>query len=113
VKLAQDERERQDPEEARKKTLDLVEKASGERKYLKDGSREFANTVLGEKRTYIFVEMKKNPEDEAADEEPVNIQINGKACRTPDEDIKWDEEQANAEANAPAKGKAPPKGKKK
>jgi RNA recognition motif-containing protein len=69
--------------------------------------------VLGEKRTYIFVEMKKNPEDEAADEEPVNIQINGKACRTPDEDIKWEEEQANAEANAPAKGKAPPKGKKK
>lgn len=51
--------------------MDLVEKASGERKYLKAGSREFANTVLGEKRTYIFVEMKKNPEDEAAEEEPV------------------------------------------
>jgi hypothetical protein len=71
VKLAQDERLRQDTEEARKKTLDLVEKASTERKFLKDGSREFANSVLGEKRTYIFVEMKKNPEDEAADEEPV------------------------------------------
>jgi hypothetical protein len=51
--------------------LDLVEKASTERKFLKDGSREFANSVLGEKRTYIFVEMRKNPEDEAADEEPV------------------------------------------
>ena len=69
MKLAQDERAKQDPEEARKKTLDLVEKASQERKYLKDGSREFANTVLGERRTYIFVEMKKNPEDENADEE--------------------------------------------
>lgn len=93
--------------------MDLVEKASTERKYLKDGSREFANTVLGEKRTYIFVEMKKNPDDEAAEEEPVQISINGKACRTPDEDIKWDEEQANLEANAPTKGKAAPKGKKK
>lgn len=68
MKLAQEERARQDPEEARKKTLDLVEKASTERKFLKDGSREYANSVLGEKRTYIFVEMKKNAEDE---EEPV------------------------------------------
>jgi len=71
MKLAQDERERQDTEEARKKILDLVEKTSTERKFLKYGSRDLANTVLGEKRTYIFVEMKKNPEDEAADEEPV------------------------------------------
>lgn len=89
----------------------MVEKVSDERKYLKAGSREFANTVLGEKRAYVFVEMKKNPEDETAEEEPMKISINGKACRTPDEDIKWDEEQANAEANAP-KGKAPPKKKK-
>jgi hypothetical protein len=91
-----------------------VEKTSTERKFLKDGSREYANTVLGEKRTYILVELKKPSEPDAAgDEEPVPITINGKACRTPEEDIKWEEEQANAEANAPAKGKAPPKGKKK
>jgi hypothetical protein len=93
--------------------LDLVEKSSGERKFLKEGSREFANTVLGEKRTYQFVEMKKNPAEEAGEEEPFPITINGKACRTPDEDIKWDEEQAILEANAPAKGKGPAKGKKK
>jgi len=68
--------------------------------------------VLGEKRAYRFVELKKNPEDEADDEFPVMISINGKACRTPDEDIKWDEEQALAEANAPKGGKAPPKKKK-
>ena len=90
--MAQEERARQDPEELRKKVLDLVEKTSGERKYLKAGSREFANTVLGEKRTYIFVEMKKNLEDETAEDEPAQISINGKACRTPEEDIKWDEE---------------------
>ena len=93
--------------------MDLVEKSSGERKFLKEGSREFANTVLGEKRTYQFVEMKKNPAEEAGEEEPFPITINGKACRTPDEDIKWDEEQAILEANAPAKGKGPAKGKKK
>ena len=85
---------------------------SQERKFLKDGSREFANSVLGEKRSYQFVEIKK-PAEEGAEEEAVPISINGKACRTPDEDIKWDEEQANAEANAPAKGKGPAKGKKK
>ena len=66
-----------------------------------------------EKRTYQFVEMKKNPAEEAGEEEPFPITINGKACRTPDEDIKWDEEQAILEANAPAKGKGPAKGKKK
>lgn len=112
VKLAIEEREKQDGEEERKKVTDLVEKSSDERKYLKAGSREFANTTLGEKRAYVFVELKKNPDDETAEEEPVKISINGKACRTPDEDIKWEEEQANIEANAPKGGKAAPKKKK-
>jgi len=40
------------------------------------------------------------------------IKINGAAIRTPEEDIKWEEEQKELEANPP-KGKAPPKGKKK
>ena len=37
----------------------------------------------------------------------------GFAIRTPAEDIKWEEEQKELEANAPKGGKAPPKGKKK
>ena len=41
------------------------------------------------------------------------ISINGAAIRTPAEDIKWEEEQKELEANAPKGGKAPPKGKKK
>ena len=41
------------------------------------------------------------------------IKINGAAIRTPDEDIKWEEEQKELEANAPKGGKAPAKGKKK
>ena len=72
----------------------MVEKTSTERKFLKAGSRDFANTILAEKRAYNFCELKKNPADETAEEEPVLIKINGAAIRTPDEDIKWEEEQA-------------------
>ena len=57
--------------------------------------------------------MKKNPDDENADEEPAPIKINGAAIRTPVEDVKWEEEQKELEANQPKGGKAPPKGKKK
>lgn len=57
--------------------------------------------------------MKKNEDDPNAEEEPKMISINGAAIRTPAEDIKWEEEQKELEANAPKGGKAPPKGKKK
>lgn len=80
---------------------------------MKAGAREYANTVLGERRAYNFCELKKNPADETADEEPCLIKINGAACRTPAEDIVWEEQQKELEANAPKGGKAPPKGKKK
>lgn len=110
--MCQDERAKQDDEEARFKVTDLVEKTSTERKFLKAGSREFANTILAEKRAYNFCELKKNPDDETAEEEPVMIKINGAAIRTPEEDIKWEEEQKELEANPPKGGK-PAKGKKK
>ena len=100
-------------EKKRPKKTDLVEKASDERKFLAQGSRDLACSLLGERRCYKFVEMKKNPEDENADEEPHLIKIDGKAIRTPDEDIKWEEEQKELEAAAPKGGKAPAKGKKK
>ena len=90
-----------DDEEKRKKTTDLVEKQSQERKYLKMGSLEYVNTVLGERRAYTFVEIKKNSDDE---DEPFPIKINGAAIRTPDEDIKYDAEQKELEAAAPPKG---------
>ena len=92
--------------------MDLCEKASFDRKFLKAGSREFANTILGDRKAFVFVEMKKG-EDDNADEEPAAIKINGAAIRTPDEDITWEAEQKELEANAPKGGKAPPKGKKK
>ena len=56
---------------------------------LKAGNREFANLVLGEKRAYQFVEVIKNEDGE---EDTVPIKINGFACRTPDEDIVWEQE---------------------
>lgn len=68
---------------------------------------------MGERRAFNFIELVKNPEDDNADEEQVPIRINGAAIRTPQEDIAWEEEQKELEANAPKGGKAPPKGKKK
>lgn len=67
--------------------------------------------MLTEKLCYQFVELKKT--EDGDDEEPAMIKINGAACRTPTEDIKWEEEQKELEANAPKGGKAPAKGKKK
>lgn len=90
MKLCQDETENNLKESQRKKDTDLVEKASDDRKFLsKTEKREFANTVLGERKCYNFVEIKKNEND---DEEPKMITVNGAACRTPAEDIKWEEE---------------------
>jgi len=66
---------------------------------------------LGERKCYIFGEIKEDPE--GGEEVFVDIKINGAACRTPDEDIKWEEEEASREAAAPKGGKAPAKGKKK
>lgn len=106
------ERNRQDTEESRKKVLDLMDKNAHERKFLKDGSREGAGTVLAERRCYVFVEIKP-PAEDGGEEEIKPITINGAAIRTPDEDIIWEQEQKDLEAAAPKGGKAAPKGKKK
>ena len=109
--MCQEEKVNNEAERQRKKDTDLVEKTSEERKFLqKAEKRELANTMLGERRCYRFCEIKKT---EAEEEEPHLITINGAACRTPAEDIKWEEEQKELEANAPKGGKAPAKGKKK
>jgi hypothetical protein len=68
---------------------------------------------LGERRAFNFIELVKNPEDDNAEEEQILIKINGAAIRTPQEDITWEEEQRELEANAPKGGKPPVKGKKK
>ena len=94
------------------KVTDLMEKTSHERKFLKDGSRESATTVLAERRCYVFVEIKK-PAEEGGEDEIKPISINGAAIRTPSEDITWEQEQKDLEAAAPKGGKGAAKGKKK
>jgi len=86
--------------------LDLVEKSSGDRKFLKAGSRDQADKLLAQRRAYILVEIKKNPV-EGEEDEAKQIQFNGAAVRTPAEDIIWEEQQKELEANAPVKGKDP------
>jgi len=35
--------------------------------------------------------MRKNPEEPDGDDEPFLVTFNGAACRTPDEDVIWEE----------------------
>ena len=90
--MCQEAKEKNEKEKEKKKLNELIEKNSGDRKFLKMGSRDFANTTLAERRCYIFVEIKKNEDDPNAEEEVKPISINGAAIRTPAEDIKWEEE---------------------
>jgi len=112
VKLCIEERDRQDGEEARKKHIDLQEKSSGDRKFLKEGSKDYGNDTLAERRCYVFVEIKP-PKEGEDEEQAVMVSINGAAIRTPDEDIVWEAEQKELEANAPKDKGKPAKGKKK
>ena len=94
-------------EEAKVKIIDLSEK-TGERKHLKASGDAYANTLLRERKAYVLVKLKKGINDEDIEEKVV---IDGACIRTPEEDIKWEEEQRELEALANKKGGkgAPPK----
>lgn len=98
-------------EEKKPKQVDLTEKTS-ERKHLKASGDQYANTLLRERKAYVLVKITKGPNDEDVVE---NIVIDGACIRTPEEDIKWEEEQKELEAQATNKkaAKAPPPQKKK
>lgn len=99
-------------EAEQEKVIELSEKgAGGERKFMKNSLDEFATELLRERKAYVLGQVKKNENDEEVVEP---ITIDGACMRTPDEDIKWAEEQAELEAQAAkgGKGKAAP-GKKK
>ena len=81
---------------------------TGDRKFLKKQEGEYANKILGERKAYVLVQVKKNENDEEITE---NIVVDGACIRTPEEDIKWEEEQKEIEAN-PKKGGKPPAKKK-
>lgn len=98
-------------EESQPKVIDLCEK-TGERKHMKASADQYANGLLRERKAYVLAKIGKG----AGDEEQIdNIVIDGACIRTPEEDIKWEEEQKELEAQAANKkgGKNAPPPKKK
>ena len=88
------------------KIIELNEK-TGERKHMRGSLDMNATELLRERKAYVLCQVLKNETDE---EYTQDIVVDGACMRTPEEDIKWAEEQAELEAQA-AKGgkKAPPK----
>ena len=65
--------------------------------------------MLRERKAYVLVKIRKGDHDEEIVE---NVVIDGACIRTPEEDIKWEEEQKELEAQANkkgGKGQPPPK----
>ncbi len=96
-------------DETKAKIVDLNEK-TGERKHLKNSADQYANTFLRERKAYVLVKLTKGQNDEEVVEPVI---IDGACIRTPEEDLKWEEEQRELEANANKKGGKNPPPKKK
>jgi len=79
--------------------VELNEK-TGERKFMNNALDQTASEILRERKAYVLCRVKKN---EAEEEVTENIVVDGACMRTPEEDIKWEEEQKELEAIA-AKG---------
>ena len=82
------------------------------RKNLNGQGEAIGSDILGERKIYILVEIKREIPEGGQQEEEVakNIVINGNCMRTPEEDKIFEDEQRELEAAAAKKG---PKGKKK
>lgn len=112
VKLCQEQAVKVAAEAEQEKVIELSERGpGGDRKFMKNSLDEMATELLRERKAYVLGQVKKNEQEEEVVEQ---ITIDGACMRTPDEDIKWAEEQAELEAQAAkgGKGKAAP-GKKK
>ena len=77
---------------------------------MKGSADQYANSLLRERKAYVLSKIGKSAGDEELIE---NIVIDGACIRTPEEDIKWEEEQKELEAQAAnkkgGKGGPPPK----
>lgn len=95
------------------KTLDLVDRADSTRKNLNGQGEAYGNEILGDRKIYTLVEIKKAVPEGGQQEEEIAkpIEIDGHCMRTPSEDLVWEEEQKELEAAAAKK--APKGGKKK
>lgn len=109
VKLCQINAKKVEEDEKTEKALDLRTKTD-ERKFLRNALEERADGILGPKKAYVLVKIKKNEND---DEITEDIVIDGACIRTPDEDIKWEVQQEELAAQAAKGGKKPAAGKKK
>lgn len=88
LKHLQDYQVKVSEEEAKPKVIELCEK-TGERKHLKASGEQYATGLLRERKAYVLVQIKKGANEEDVLE---NIVIDGACIRTPEEDIKWEEE---------------------
>lgn len=91
------------------KNIELCER-TGERKHMRGSLDMMATELLRERKAYVLAHVLRNEQDEEYTE---NIVVDGACMRTPEEDIKWAEEQAELEAAAAKGGKKAPAGKKK
>ena len=64
---------------------------------MKGSSDQYATGLLRERKAYVLSKIGKGAGDEELIE---NIVIDGACIRTPEEDIKWEEEQREVEAQA-------------
>ena len=91
------------------KIIELNER-TGERKHMRGSLDLIATDLLRERKAYVLCQVLKNEADEEYTE---NIVVDGACMRTPDEDIRWEAEQAELEAAAAKGGKKAPPPKKK
>lgn len=91
------------------KVVELNERG-GDRKHMRGCLDLNATEKLAERKAYVLCKVLRNEQDEEYTE---NIVIDGACMRTPEEDIKWAEEQAELEAAAAKGGKKAPPAKKK
>ena len=68
--------------------IELLEK-EGDRKFMRNNLGKNGTELLRDRKAYVLAHIKKGPADEDVVE---NIVIDGFCMRTPEEDIKWEEE---------------------
>ena len=56
---------------------------------MKNSADQYANTLLRERKAYVLVKLAKGQNDEEVVEPVI---IDGACIRTPEEDVKWEEE---------------------
>jgi hypothetical protein len=91
------------------RVIELLEK-EGDRKFMKNNAAKNGTELLRDRKAYVLAHIKKGNADEEVVE---NIVIDGFCMRTPEEDIKWEEEQKLKELEAAKGGKKGPPPKKK